>query len=118
MTTNGWTHFGLLVKLNAAESIGKVFREAIDGEAPIEEYQMMLLGDMMPIWLSIQWIARLLLGDRMAHWLQASRKHLRFKKVSLPNFSLSHLHCLLFWQYNERITLHSRSSLASHGRVA
>jgi Asp-tRNA(Asn)/Glu-tRNA(Gln) amidotransferase A subunit family amidase len=85
--TNGWANFGLLVQLNASEGIGRVFREALDGEAPLDEYQMMLWGDMIPKWLSMQWIVRLVLGDRMAHLFQASSKHLSvLTNVPLPIF--------------------------------
>ncbi|CAB9510144.1 Glutamyl-tRNA(Gln) amidotransferase subunit A [Seminavis robusta] len=75
--SNGWDHFGLLIRINASEGIGRVVREALDGELPIAEIQTMLWADMVPIPLwavpIITWLIRLVMGPRMAHLFQASK---------------------------------------------
>ena len=66
-----------MVKLNSAEGKIRHFREALEGEPFIEEFNTLQLATLMPDF--IRWIARKVLDERKAYLLSCASKY--FAKV-------------------------------------
>ena len=71
LPTDGWFNYGLLVAINGAEGNMRSYVEALEGEEPIPEYNLLLRMSNLPSWL--RWVALCVLDERRAHLLRQTQ---------------------------------------------
>jgi len=71
LPTDGWFNYGLLVSINGAEGNMRSYVEALEGEEPIPEYNLLLRMSNLPSWL--RWAALCMLDERRAHLLRQTQ---------------------------------------------
>ena len=63
---------GRLVSINGAEGNFRSFKDALDGEVMIPEYNTLVTASDLPNWL--RWVARKVIDQRRGHLLASARK--------------------------------------------